>query len=47
MIDVPLNGLYIVRPGGAFSVSSVQVTGGALGQFYCIRWHEVQLPYRS
>ena len=45
-IDVPLRGQYIVPPGTAFSIAATKIAGGALGQFYCIRWHEVQLLWR-
>jgi hypothetical protein len=45
--DVYLGGLYIVPPGSAFSVQAVQVAPGALNCFFTIRWHEVQLIWKS
>jgi hypothetical protein len=45
--DVPLRGLYLVRPGSCFSIASVKVAAAAAQIFYTIRWHEVQVPYRS
>ena len=46
-VDVPVKGLYLVRPGGTFSVQSVKVAAAAAQMFFTIRWHEVQIPYRS
>lgn len=45
--EVPIKGLYIVPPSGAFSVQAVQVAGGASGCFFTIRWHEVLLIWKS
>jgi hypothetical protein len=42
--EVFCNGLYIVRPGGAFSLYAVKAAAAAaLQQFAFVRWHEVQL----
>jgi hypothetical protein len=46
-VDVPVKGLYLVRPGSAFSIASVKVAAAAAQMFFTIRWHEVQLPFRS
>lgn len=45
--DVPLNGLYIVPPGGQFNVQAVKVAAAASQMVYTIRWHEVQLIIKS
>ena len=45
--EVDLRGLYIVPPGGMFSVMAVKVAGAAAGVVYTIRWHEVQLILKS
>jgi hypothetical protein len=45
--DVDVRGFYIIPPGGAFYISACQVGGGAAGVFYTIRWHEVQIIYKS
>lgn len=42
--EVNCRGLYVVPPGGAFSVQAVKaVASGAAQQFFFIRWHELQL----
>lgn len=43
VIDVPLRGLYIVPPGGLFSVQASKVAATAAQAQFVIRWHEVQL----
>lgn len=45
--DIPLNGLYIVPPGGAFNVHAAKVAATAAQMFLGIRWHEVQLIVKS
>lgn len=45
--DVPLNGLYIVPPGGQFNIQAVKVAAAASQMVYTIRWHEVQLIVKS
>lgn len=45
--DVPLRGLYLVPPGGQFHLHSAKVAGAASQMHYCIRWHEVQLIFKS
>ena len=45
--DADLRGFYIVPPGGAFNIHAVQVGGGASACFFTLRWHEVQLIYKS
>lgn len=47
MTDIPVRGLYIVPPGGYFNIAATKASGGALGQFYCVRWHEVQILWRA
>lgn len=37
-------GLYLVRPGGLFSVAAAKTVATASQLRYFIRWHEVQLP---
>lgn len=37
-------GLYVVRPGGMFSIASVQLAAVTASQFYFIRWLEAKLP---
>jgi hypothetical protein len=46
-VDVPVNGLYIIRPGGMFSVACLANTVTTITVKTGIRWHEVQLPYKS
>lgn len=46
--EAPVRGLYLVPPGGSFSVQAVKAAAAAAAQqFFFIRWHEVQLAYRS
>ena len=42
--DVPLRGLYIIPPGGMFSIVGIKVAAAAAGSRYFMRWHEVVLP---
>lgn len=41
------NGLYMVRPGGLFSIAVAKTVATASQIRYFIRWHEVQLPFVS
>jgi hypothetical protein len=45
--DVPLNGLYLVPPGGQFNLHAAKVAGAASQMVFTIRWHEVQLIVKS
>lgn len=41
-----VRGLYLVPPGGTFSVQAVKAAAAAAAQqFFFIRWHEVQIPF--
>lgn len=43
-----VRGMYLVPPGGAFNIAAVKAAAAAaLQQFYFIRWHEVQLIYKT
>lgn len=46
-VDIPINGLYIVPPGGQFCVHAAKVAATASQMIFTIRWHEVQLIVRS
>jgi hypothetical protein len=45
--DTPLNGMYIVPPGGRFGVHAVKVAAAATQMQFFIRFHEVQLIIKS
>lgn len=46
--EVQCRGLYLVPPGGGFSIAAVKAAAAAaLQQFYFIRWHEVQITYKT
>ena len=45
--DIPINGLYIVPPGGQFCVQAAKVAATASQMQFSIVWHEVQLIVRS
>lgn len=45
--DVPLNGLYIVPPGGMFCVHAAKVAATAGQVHFSIVWHEVQMILKS
>jgi hypothetical protein len=46
--EVLCRGLYLVPPGGMFSVQAVKAAAAAAAQqFFFIRWHEVQLIVRT
>ena len=41
--DAPLRGLYIVPPGGLFSVHAAKIAATAAQVHFCIRCHEAQI----
>jgi len=45
--DIPLRGLVIVPPGAAFSVHAAKIAATASQLHAVIRWHEVQLLWKS
>jgi hypothetical protein len=46
--EIICRGLYLVPPGGAFNVQAVKAAAAAAAQqFFFVRWHEVQVIYRS
>ena len=45
--DVRLDGLYIVPPQSMFSIQAVALSGGTNACFFTIRWHEVNLIWKS
>jgi hypothetical protein len=46
--EVFVRGLYLVPPGGCFSVHAVKAAAAAAAQqFFFVRWHEVQLIWKS
>lgn len=45
--DISVRGLYIVPPGGMFSIAGIKVAAAASGSRYFIRWHEVLFPVKS
>lgn len=45
--ECPVRGLYLVPPGCTFSIQAVKTAGAAAQQFFFIRWHEVQLIYKT
>ena len=46
-LDWPLNGLYIIPPGGSFNMHIVKAAATAAQGFIGVRWHEVQLILKS
>jgi len=45
--EVLCRGMYLVVPGGAFSIQAVKAAAAAAAQqFFFFRWHEVQLIYK-
>jgi nucleoid-associated protein YgaU len=42
--EAKVDGLYVVKPGGMFSIASVQLAAVTASQFYFIRWIEAKLP---
>jgi hypothetical protein len=43
-----VRGLYLVPPGGTFSIQAVKAAAAAAAQqFFFIRWHEVQLIWKT
>jgi hypothetical protein len=45
--DVPLRGLYLVPPGGLFSLHAAKIAATASQLHAVIRWHEVRLKYAA
>lgn len=45
--DIPINGLYIVPPGGQFCVAAAKVAATAGQCHFSIVWHEAQLIIKS
>jgi hypothetical protein len=43
-VDVPLNGLYIIPPGGAFSMAVLANTASTITVKMGLRWHEIAIP---
>jgi len=43
--ECQVNGLYMVRPKGLFSIAAAKTVATASQLRYFIRWHEVLLPY--
>jgi len=41
--EVPVRGLYLVRPGGQFNVAVAKTVATASQIRYFVRWHEVQI----
>lgn len=46
-VDIPLNGMFLIVPGGSFNLSAVKVAATAGQLHYVIRWHEVQMIVKS
>lgn len=44
--ECTVNGLYVVRPGGLFSIAAAKTVATASQIRYFIRWHEVLITYR-
>jgi len=45
--EANVNGLYLVQPGGQFSIAAAKSVATASQIRYFIRWHEVQLKYKT
>lgn len=46
--EVQARGLYLIPPGSTFSIQAVKAAAAAAAQqFFFIRWHEVQLTFRT
>lgn len=45
--DIPLLGRFVITPGSAFTLTASEVTATASTFRFCIRWHEVLVPYVS
>lgn len=43
--DSDVLGKFIITPGSAFTLSAAEVTATASTFRFCIRWHELQIPY--
>lgn len=46
-LDWPLNGLYIIPPGGSFNIHAAKAAATAAQCFIGVRWHEAQLIVKS
>lgn len=46
-VDVPLLGRYLITPGSSFTLHASEITATASTFRFCIRWHEVLVPYVS
>jgi hypothetical protein len=45
--DIPLNGMFLIVPGGSFNLSALKVAATAGQVHLIIRWHEVQMIVKS
>ena len=45
--EAPIKGLYLVRPGGLFSIVGVNANEVVADQYYYMRWHEISIPYEA
>lgn len=45
--EAPVRGLYLVQPGGQFNMAASKTVATAAQIRYFIRWHEVQLLYKT
>lgn len=43
--ESPVRGLYLVRPGGMFSIAAAKTVATASQIRYFVRWHEVQIIF--
>ena len=46
-MDVDLRGMYVIPPGGQFNVMAAKVAATASQMIYTIRWHEMQIIYKT
>jgi hypothetical protein len=45
--EAQVRGLYLVPPGGLFSIAAAKTVATASQIQYFIRWHEVQIKYAA
>lgn len=45
--DIPVRGLYLLPPQGRFALHAVKIAGAATQCVFFVRWHEVQIIYKS